>query len=157
LVYDLQVPTRTVAASFRTAGSEWTTGFFYPPDRGRTESESDALLALLNDERGFVPFRTIGDRTRGGRSLILGKEHLLLVRLGHGQTGQAPREGWEEEGDVITAFLSDGSSLAGVPLVMTPVSDARSIDKLNRGGRFVPFRTSATIDLVQTRHIVRVE
>jgi hypothetical protein len=158
LVFDLQVPTRTVAASFRVAGPEWTTGFFYPADRGRVESESDALLAMLNDERAFIPFRTIGERSRGGRSLVLGKEHLLQIRLGHGQTAQAPREGWdEEEGDVITAYLSDGSTITGVPLVMTPSSDARSIDKLNRAGRFMPFRTSSSLDLVQSRHIVRVE
>lgn len=149
---ELQVPTQRLVVEVFTSGGERFRGGLYitesPFHRGLVEQ----MLHTLNDERGFLPFRTEDPQPV---LAVLNKSHIMRVRFegDHGEDPLLPAT----ELTPCNLLLADGTRLAGELTVETPRTLSRLVDKLNRAERFVRIATDQAVEFVQTAHVVRVD
>jgi hypothetical protein len=113
------------------------------------------ILDELNDDRTFVPFHY---DEAGAGTLLLNKRYIVRVHVPD-LTVADLRPGEAEElpiTETCTLWLVDGSHLTGRPVVETPASASRVLDKLNHAPTFMTFVTDDGVDFVHGAQIVRV-
>jgi len=133
------------------------TGCLYVTDAIETADPADQVLALLNDDRCFLPFSADDAHGRAPRDVALNKEHIVRVRVdvesaqpGGADGGVVPCVG----DDCLEVELSDGSYLLGRLALAAPASASRLVDKLNQTQRFIPIISDNAVDLVHSRHVL---
>jgi hypothetical protein len=159
---ELQVPTHLILVAVHTDDGEELLGALFLAEGRYGDDRAAELMAVLNDERAFLPFES---RTREGRvhrSLILNKDHILRVHLSEAGGWQAPAEtGTAEDATRAEAapvvVLADGTRISGRVAVETPWASSRLVDKLNHSQRFIPVVTDTGVDFVQRIHVMRVD
>jgi hypothetical protein len=159
-VEELQVPTRRIHVEITVTTGQQMAGVLYALDSPYHPTEADDLLQLLNDERAFLPFGADFEERR----TLLNKNHVLRVRLPSpagtdGAIDMPPREEFRPSpvGDSGRLLLSDGSTIMGRPVVETPWSSSRLLDKLNQAPRFILVMTDDGLEFLRRDHLVRVD
>lgn len=159
---ELQIPTHMVAVELHTDDGERLSGRLYLLESRYGGDRLLEVLAVLNDERAFLPFEA---HTREGhvhRALVYNKDHIVRVRMtdtAGPQAGAAPAPGEDSPRDepIPVVVLADGTRICGRVAVETPWSSSRLVDKLNHAQRFIPLITDGGVDFVQKAHVLRVD
>lgn len=149
---ELQVPTQRLLVEVFTSGGERFRGGLFITESPFHTGPVDQVLQTLNDERGFLPFRTEGEKPTVA---ILNKCHILRVRFEGGHDDDPPFPA--NDVTPCNLLLADGTRLEGELTVETPRTLSRLVDKLNRAERFVRFATGEAVEFVQTALVVRVD
>ena len=165
---ELQIPTRTVAVDIVTDAGQTIDGILFLAETRHTTGRPEDVVDVLNDERGFIPFR-LGSGPKRGRDVVLNKDHIVRVRL-RDQTGSRPSAARGSPAgpspgappaaatEPTVIHLSDGSRVAGRILVDTPRAASRLLDKLNLEHRFIPLiRDDGGTEFVHRAHVVRLD
>jgi hypothetical protein len=152
---ELQIPTRSVAVEIVTDSGQTLTGSLFMAETRYTTGSPEEVVEVLNDERGFIPFRLEKGPSRG-RDVVLNKDHILRVRLRVAKPA-APTPATPGATPTVL-HLSDGTRLEGCIAVDTPWASSRLLDKLNQEFRFIPLiRDDGGYEFVHRAHVVRLD
>ncbi len=151
---ELQVPTHRLEVEVHAATGDALTGSMFAAELPYVTSGWESLLAILNDEREFLP--CFGNAP-GTERTILNKTHIVRVRLTPGADGAAPPWIDEAQGESCALQLVDGTRLTGELHLDTRLEESRLIDKLNQADRFVVFIADGDMHFVQACRVVRAE
>ena len=153
---ELQIPTRPVAVEVVTDSGQTLDGTLFMAETRYTTGSPQEVVEILNDERGFIPFR-LGSGPNRGRDVVLNKDHILRVRLqAASEPAVAPSPVPGSEPTVM--HLTDGTRLEGRIAVETPWASSRLLDKLNQEYRFIPLiRDDGGYEFVHRAHVVRLD
>jgi hypothetical protein len=154
-VKELRVPTRRITVEVYTTDGVRTRGSMFHTESLYETGSAEDIVAELNDERLFVPIRPENGETQ---SALLSKRHIVRVRvpdlsavdLRPDETDAAQRA------ETCTLQLDDGSSLTGRPVVETPASLSRLVDKFNHAPTFITFVSDDGVDFVHGARIARI-
>ncbi len=151
---ELQVPTHRLEVEVHAATGDALTGSMFAAELPYVTTGWESLLAILNDEREFLP--CFGNAP-GTERTILNKAHIVRVRLTPGDDGASPTWIDESQGETCTLQLVDGTRLTGEIHLETRMEESRLIDKLNQADRFVVFIADGDMHFVQACRVVRAE
>ncbi len=152
---ELQIPMRPIEVDVHFTTGAHINGSMYVPESTYQTNDAHEVMHLLNDERSFIPLAVTGKK---GGLFVLSKTHVLRVRLPLSEGDVQDRISKSAPSGFPTSslLLVDGSVLEGTLTVDTPPSLSRLVDKLNSADLFVSIVSTATIDFVQTSHVVHV-
>jgi hypothetical protein len=133
----------------RTRGTMYHTESLY-----ETGSAGD-IVDELNDERVFVPIRSDDEVAV---SSLLSKRHIVRVRVPDLTVADLRPDEADEamRAEICTLLLDDGSRLTGRPVVETPASLSRLVDKFNHAPDFMIFVSDDGVDFVHGSRIARI-
>ena len=152
---ELKIPTRLITVDVLTADGNRTLGSMFHPESLHETGSAEDILDDLVDERCFVPF--LPEAAEEG-PFLLNKRQIVSVGLPDRSVAdlrpvEAGDEGTPER---CTLTLTVGPDLTGRPLVETPVTASRLLDKFNAARRFLPFVTDEGLVFIQHSYILRI-
>ena len=153
---ELKVPTRAVTAEIYTSDGAVLHGCMFHAETRYETGTAEDLACELNDQRSFLPLRS-DDPEAGG--MLLNKQHILRIHIPgltadmllHDETDETRRS------VPCSVWLDDGSHLEGRPIVVTPDSRSRLVDKFNSAPEFLIFISDAGVDFIHSSHVLRVQ
>lgn len=162
---ELRLPTLAVPVRLAVVGGEVAPAELHVADAPRAGRSDllDDLGALLDDDEPFVPVRI------AGHIRLIGKHAINWVAVKRrDQTRPIPVgvESWPEEPSLVTTLydrmhhvelaLVSGTKIIGQLMDSLPADRPRTIDHLNRAGRFLRLWTQEEHFLVNKAQIVWV-
>jgi len=155
-VEELKVPTRAITVDIYTSDGAALHGCMFHVETRFEAGTAEDLACELNDQRAFLPLRS--DDPAAG-NMLLNKQHILRVHI-PGLTADSLLEEEAEEARRSTrcsVWLDDGSRLDGCPVVITPDSRSRLLDKFNSAPEFLIFVSDDGVDFIHNSHVLRVQ
>jgi hypothetical protein len=155
-VEELKVPTRAITVDIYTSDGAVRHGCMFHAETRYETGTAEDLACELNDQRAFLPLRS--DDAETG-NILLNKEHILRVHI-PGLTADALLYDETDDGQPVahcSVWLDDGSQLDGHPVVVTPGSRSRLLDKFNHAPEFLTFVSDDGVDFIHRSHVLRVQ
>ena len=152
---ELRVPTRRITVEVYTTDGARTRGSMFHTESLYETGSAEDIVAELNDERVFVPIRSDDEEAD---SSLLSKRHIVRVHVPDLTVADLrPIEAEEAlHAETCTLLLDDGSRLTGRPVVETPASLSRLVDKFNHAPAFMTFVSDDGVDFVHGDRIARI-
>ena len=152
---ELRVPTRRITVEVYTTDGARTRGSMFHTESLYETGSAEDIVAELNDERVFVPIRSENGEAQ---SSLLSKRHIVRVHVPDLTVADLrPVEADEaQRAETCTLQLDDGSRLTGRPVVETPASLSRLVDKFNHAPTFMTFVSDDGVDFVHGARIARI-
>ena len=152
---ELRVPTRRITVEVYTTDGGRLRGAMYHTESLYESGSPEDIVDELNDERVFVPIRSDDDEAA---SALLSKRHIVRVHVPDLTVDDLRPVAADEamHAETCTLLLDDGSRLTGRPVVETPASLSRLVDKFNHAPTFLTFVSDDGVDFVHGARIARI-
>jgi hypothetical protein len=154
-VEELKIPTRLIDVELLTADGDRARGAMFHPESLYESGGADDILEDLVDDRLFVPFLPEAAQQA---PVLVNKRQIVSVGLPGLDVADLSLVDEPDDNCVrhCTLTLTVGGELSGRPVVETPATASRLLDKFNAAPRFVPFLTDEGLVFVQHTYILRI-